>query len=733
VRSELEFLQGLIGMSTGRWRRALTAGAGLVLAGAALTASAAPWRGFPAAQTATDRVIVKWRDSGVAAVQIATTEARTARLSAATGVALSPVRTIHDRVDVMRLESPMAGMALRHVLSRLKADPFVLYAEADERRYALAAPNDPRFSAGSDANGQWDGQWYLNDPNSTTPAAIGATTAWDTATGSGYVIAIIDTGVDLTHPDLGTYGAGGKLLPGYDFICNDSGSNCTSTTASNTYLVANDGTGWDADPTDPGDWISLADLQRSDNFFKGCGGGTNQDQPINSTWHGTRVAGIAAALTNNKDSNGNYVGIAGTAPDALLLPVRVIGKCSGYVSDIVAGMYWAAGLTNTDIVNNAVPTNLHPATVLNLSLGASSACTQTEQDAVNAILQDGHAIVAAAGNDGGPVGAPADCRGVISVAGLRHIGTKVGYSDVSSTASAITIAAPAGNCVNVNSGYPWALPCVYSIETTSNDGLTVPGHPTYTYALFAPGYAATANVLNEGSVGTSFAAPIVSGVVALMVQANPNLTSARLIARLQASATPFPTPASPATGGLCHVAALTQDSNSKYTDLQTSDCQCTSATCGAGMLNAAAAVSQALNPLASITTSVSSATVGQSVTLDGTGSTASNNLPIAAYQWSASSGVSIANAHSAVAKLVFPALRPITVTLTVTDSMGRQDTATATINSKLLSAGGGRGALDPTALAFLALGAATVFVRRRRRSLVMLRVGLPTVGRRTHG
>jgi len=706
-----------------KWRRTVRAGAICALACAAWTTTAAPLRSLVNEPAATDRVIVKWRDSGVAAVQIDTTEGRTARLSAATGISLSPVRAIRQRLDVMRLASPMTGMALRHVLNRLKADPSVQYAEADELRYALGIPNDPRFAAGSDANGSWSGQWYLNDPDSTAPAAIGATTAWDTATGAGYVIAILDTGVDLAHPDLGSYGSGGKLLPGYDFVCNDSGSNCASSTAGNTYLVANDGSGWDADPTDPGDWISAADLARSDGFFKGCGGGTNQDQPLNSTWHGTRVAGIAAALTNNG------VGTAGVAPDALLLPVRVIGKCSGYVSDIVDGMYWAAGLTAADLTANAVPANAYPATVINMSLGASSACTQTEQDAVTAIVQAGHAIVVAAGNDGGPVGAPANCQGVISVAGLRHIGTKVGYSDVSSTAAAITIAAPAGNCVNLNPNYPWTLPCVYSIETTSNDGLTTPGNPFYTYALFAPTY--TGNDLNEGSVGTSFAAPIVSGVVAMMVQANPSLTSQQVVARLQASATPFPTPAVPATGGICHVATLATDSKGKYTDLQNSDCQCTAASCGAGMLNAAAALVQALAPIAHVTTSVTTATVGQSVTLDGSASTAAAGQVITGYQWTSDPSIGIANATSAVAKLIFPALRPITVTLTVTDSMGRQDQATATINSKLLSAGGGKGAMDPGELGILAFGAGAVFLRRRLRSPVMLGGWLPTVGRRT--
>ncbi len=650
------------------------------------------------------------------------TPQRTARLSQSTGVALHPMRELHDRLDLMRLDAPLRGGAMRHVIARLRADPAVQYAEPDQRRYALAfpddPPNDPRFVAGSDAVGQWVGQWYLHDPSPTTPAAIGATTAWKTASGQNYVIAIIDTGIDLNHPDLGTYGLGGKLLPGRDFVCDDQGIDCSTLSASYTYLVANDGDGWDADPTDPGEWISAVDLARSDGFFAGCGGGPNNDQPINSTWHGTRVAGIAAALTDNN------LGIAGVAYGSYILPVRVIGKCSGYVSDIVAGMYWAAGLSNASISD--VPTNPYPAQVLNLSVGGRAPCSQTEQDAVTAIVQDGHVVVAAAGNDGGPVDAPANCVGALSVAGIRHLGTKVGYSNVSSTAAAVSIAAPAGNCVVVQLTYPWTQPCQYSIETTSNDGVTVPGNSFYTYSLFAPGY--TGNVLNEGSVGTSYAAPLVSGVVALMVQANPGLTASQIISRIQSSATPFPVPATAPPGGMCHVATLATDSAGNYTDVQALECTCTTTACGAGMLNAPAALAQALQPEASIVTTPATATIGQTVTLDGSGSSAASGSYLTAYLWTVDPDVAISNASSPVATLKFPALRPITVTLTVTDSAGRQGTSTQVVNSKAFTeVNNGGGDFEPGALVILALGVLGALLGRRGPSAGMLR-GRPPRG-----
>ncbi|HKC15448.1 MAG TPA: hypothetical protein VKC11_01970, partial [Steroidobacteraceae bacterium] len=78
--------------------------------------------------------------------------------------------------------------------------------------------------------------------------------------------------------------------------------------------------------------------------------------------------------------------------------------------------------------------------------------------------------------------------------------------------------------------------------------------------------------------------------------------------------------------------------------------------------------------------------------------------------------IAIENPDSAVAKIIFPALRPITVTLTVTDSVGRQDQASKTINSVALSAGGGGGVMAPDELLALACAAALAFRRRRTRT-----------------
>ena len=112
---------------------------------------------------------------------------------------------------------------------------------------------------------------------------------------------------------------------------------------------------------------------------------------------------------------------------------------------------------------------------------------------------------ASAGNEGGPVASPANCPGVAAVAGVRHAGTKVGYS---SLGREVALSAPAGNCVNTNGG-----PCLFSIDTTSNAGDTAPTTPIYTDQL-------------NFTVGTSFSSPMVAGIAALMLSVNGNLKPA---------------------------------------------------------------------------------------------------------------------------------------------------------------------------------------------------------------
>jgi serine protease len=156
----------------------------------------------------------------------------------------------------------------------------------------------------------------------------------------------------------------------------------------------------------PADWITAA--ESSSGFFAGC--------PIqNSSWHGTHVAGTVAAATNNA------VGVSGIDWASKLQPVRVLGKCGGYLSDIADAMRWAAGLSVP-----GTPLNANPARVINLSLGGSGACSATLQSAVDSVIAAGTVVVAAAGNNAGDAGnfQPANCNGVIAVGATTRAGAR---------------------------------------------------------------------------------------------------------------------------------------------------------------------------------------------------------------------------------------------------------------------------------------------------------------------
>ena len=151
--------------------------------------------------------------------------------------------------------------------------------------------------------------------------------------------------------------------------------------------MAGDGDGRDADPTDTGDFLTPAEA--ATDFFNNCGGASS------SSWHGTRTAGIIGARTNNTE------GIAGATWSPWIVPVRVLGKCGGFDTDIIAAMLWAAG-----IHVDGVPDNPYPAQIENLSLGASGACGQAYTDVIAAVGTRGTVVIVSAGNEGGPVDEP---------------------------------------------------------------------------------------------------------------------------------------------------------------------------------------------------------------------------------------------------------------------------------------------------------------------------------------
>lgn len=287
----------------------------------------------------------------------------------------------------------------------LESDRAVRYAEPNYLYGALLAPNDPSFGS----------QWAL--------AKIHSTAAWDLETGSGDVIvAVIDTGIDESHPDLAA-----KIVAGHDFVDAD------------------------ADPHD-----------------------------LNG--HGTHVAGIAAASTDNS------VGIAGMDWGARIMPIRVLGADgSGSGVAITEGITWAYQ---------------HGADVLNLSLGGTS-FSQAMQDAVQAAHDAGALVVAAMGNYrsyGNPTSYPAAYADVMAVAATAPDDT---YSYYSQYGPHCDISAPGGEM-----GY-----------LHDPDGIlsTMPTYVAYMNTEYS-------NFQNYDRLqGTSQASPLVAGLAALVRARAPTL------------------------------------------------------------------------------------------------------------------------------------------------------------------------------------------------------------------
>ncbi len=438
-----------------------------------------------AREATVSRLIVKLRDTVGVTAQLET-PARLERIAAdaaAAGVTLSRVRAMALGAHVMAMDRRLGRAAAETLAARLAQNPDVEYAQPDYRRHASRMPSDPRFSS----------QWYL----ASAPGSIDAVDAWDVTTGSpSVVVAVVDTGY-RPHADLA-----GRVLPGYDFISDPK--------------FANDGNGRDADATDPGDWVDASDL--ADPAFSGC---TIED----SSWHGTAVAGLIAADSDNS------LWVTGIDWAAKILPVRVLGKCGGADSDILDGIAWAAGL-----VVPGAPANPYPAQVINLSLGGDGACTPGYHSVLSAALAHGvtRAIVAAAGNEGSDVSAhtPASCGEVIAVAGTTKEGGLASYSNFG---TGIAVSAPGGELS--------ATSAINGITVLWNTGSTIPASDDWT----------------KGA-GTSLASPMVSGVASLALGIAPTLTATQLRALIVSSVTPF------AAGS-----------------------DCTSSRCGSGIINARAA------------------------------------------------------------------------------------------------------------------------------------------------
>jgi len=322
--------------------------------------------------------------------------------------------------SVQALSMPEAGrrskgtesalqQAKRETLNRVKAlrrRADVVSADLNYIRSPLLIADDPLFPT----------QWNL--------AQINLPQAWELTVGDpAVVVAVLDTGVLLNHPDLaGRLCTAADNCPGYDFVADP--------------ISGADGDGIDPDPADPG----------------------AQDRPDgSSSFHGTHTTGIVGAAGDNA------LGMAGVDWTALLMPVRVLGAGAGTSYDVMQGVRYAAGLSND---SGTVPGR--PADIINLSLGGGG-FSQVEQDLFSQLHADGIFVVAAAGNASSSLPSyPAAYSGVVSVSGVDIDRNLAPYSNFGVT---IDVAAPGGNLATDRNGDGYA------------DGVLGPGGDDHTGSL----------------------------------------------------------------------------------------------------------------------------------------------------------------------------------------------------------------------------------------------------------
>ncbi|MDI9272435.1 S8 family serine peptidase [Stenotrophomonas sp. PFBMAA-4] len=414
---------------------------------------------------------------------------------------------------VVKTSRKLTASETANFVRELAAEPGVSTVQVDQLYQPLdvgtravqprLVPNDPQYGTM---------QWNFHDAT----GGVRAEQAWDKSTGQGVVVAVVDTGVVQNTPDLAA-----NVLPGYDMISD--------------HLVSRRDTdervagGWDM-----GDWVE-------ESYCTQMGAPPHVGRA--SSWHGTHVSGTIAQQTNNG------AGLAGLAHGAKVLPVRVLGSCGGYGSDISDGILWAAGATV-----EGLPVNPNPAEVINMSLGSSApqACPQIYQDAINQVNAMGVVVVVAAGNSNADAGTytMSSCDGVISVGASRVTGGKASYS---SWGSRVDLAAPGGG--GSVDGDPQGF-----IFQVINAGAT---QPTDQFSV-------------GGYTGTSMASPHVAAAAALVQSVAPvPLKWNEMRDLLKRTARPFPAaiPASTPIGvGILDANALVTAATAEPCDPKTEDC-----------------------------------------------------------------------------------------------------------------------------------------------------------------
>ena len=397
--------------------------------------------------------------------------------------------------------------------------------------------------------------------------------------------------------------------------------------------VANDGDGRDANASDPGDWVSASEAGQG--VFQTC-------EAVPSAWHGTFIAGQIAAASNNA------AGVVGLNWGASVLPVRVSGKCGALVSDLLDGLRWAAGLPVA-----GVPANPTPAKVINLSFGGSEPCSQAYQNTIDEVTAAGALVVVAAGNglpQGNPaLTRPADCQRVMAVGAVRRDGAKASYSNFGAQ---LALVAPGGSTDSSPNNF---------LVSTDNSGTTTPTVNSYGYKQ-----------------GTSFSAPQAAGVASLMLGVNPALNPAQLIERMQ-------------LGARAHASDASRNTCSATNP---GVCNCTTATCGAGLLDAERSIQLAAGP-AAVIVPLGQVEPGSVVALDGRPSVAIPGSTIVSHQWQQTEGspVALTGASASLAGATLASAGTYAFRLTVVDDLGRTGADTVQVVAAMPPppAGGGGG------------------------------------------
>ena len=613
------------------------------------------------------QLVVKGKNTGLKTQSVApdgvATRADVAtvqRWSAAAQLPMAYKRPMSGGAHVLTLPKVMTLEDAQTVAQRMEASGEFEYVSPDRIMRPMALATDPLF-------GQ---QWSLLAPTASAPGGANVTAAWDATTGVNTVgVGIVDTGIRADHADF----AGLNFGTGRNFVSNSAMTGSADPKTGNTVTsgFVNNGANnalTNTDPSDPGDWVTSGDAALYPTF---CGSSTND-----SSWHGTFVAGQIGAQRNNG------IGIAGIAPRVRVQMARALGKCGGSTSDIMDAVTWLSGGSVPGVANNPTPVK-----VINMSLGGQGSCSTLEQNSITAARALGATIVAAAGNEAGPVDAPANCSGTIAVTAHTLEGDNAFYANVGAQT---VISAPGGGSGTVIPG------SASKIVSLSNTGKTSP--------TASPGGDAYAQ-----DIGTSMATPHVAATAALMLSVQPALTPDNITAIIKQSARPF------VPGTYCATHA---------------------GVCGAGMLDAGAAVTQAQgSPTMHAAASASTVAANTAVTLTSVGG-AGYNKTTSSTVWAQTAGTPVTltmtgpDANGVSTATFTPGVAGVysfSVTLTNSSGATASDTASVTATAAATSgsgtgsgtalnsgsSGGGGGAL-PLGLAALLFISGVLTSRRRK-------------------